>query len=63
MRPKLKTGDLILVKNKDKSEYWGVYLKYESGAIHYRPAQGKNICYCKHRDILEAVSSTGEKLK
>lgn len=65
MRPKLKTGDLILVsKNKVKSlEHWGVYLKYDTGAIHYRPAQSKDIYYCAFKDIVKAVSSTGEILK
>lgn len=65
MRPKLKTGDLILVsKNKVKSmEHWGVFLKYEYGAIHYRPAQSRDIYYCAFKDIIQAVSSTGEKLK
>jgi hypothetical protein len=65
MRPKLKAGDSILVsKNKVKSmEHWGVFLKYESGAIHYRSAQSKDIYYCTFKDIIQAVSSVGEKLK
>lgn len=65
MRPKLKTGDCILVsKNKVKSmEHWGVFLKYEAGAIHYRPSQIQDIYYCTFKDIVQAVSSTGEKLK
>lgn len=65
MRPKLKLGDTILVsKNKDKSmEHWGVFLKYDAGAIHYKPSQSKDICYCTFKDIVQAVSSTGEKLK
>lgn len=67
MRPKLKLGDTILVsKNKAKSmEHWGVFLKYDAGAIHYKPtpSQSKDICYCTFKDIVQAVSSTGEKLK
>lgn len=63
MRPKLKTGDSILVnKSKFKSTaHWGIYLKYETGVIHYKTPNG--IFYCTFKDIIEAVSSTGEKLK
>ena len=65
MRPKLKLGDSILVsKNKVKSmEHWGTYIKYDAGVIHYRPAQNKDIYYCTFKDIIEAKSSIGERLK
>jgi len=65
MRPKLKCGDSILV-NKSKfkqTEHWGIYIKYEAGVIHYRPAQNSHIFYCGFNDIVKATSSTGEKLK
>jgi putative cofactor-binding repeat protein len=63
MRPKLKTGDSILVnKSKFKSTaHWGIYLKYDAGVIHYKTNNG--VFYCTFKDIIEAVSSTGEKLK
>jgi signal peptidase I len=65
MRPKLKTGDLILVrKNSKNTEHWGVYLKYDTGVIHYIPAQSRDVFYCTFKDIVEArASANGEKLK
>jgi len=66
MRPKLKTGDSILVnKSKFKSTaHWGIYLKYDAGVIHYKTINPHgDILYCTFKDIIEAVSSTGEKLK
>lgn len=66
MRPKLKTGDSILVnKSKFKNAgHWGIYLKYEAGVIHYKVINPRpEVLYCTFKNIVEAVSSTGEKLK
>lgn len=63
MRPKLKTGDVILVKKGANFAHWAIYLSYENGRVKYRPAQKPDIEYCTFKEIIEAVSSTGKKLK